>query len=142
MVLAENRSERLVDGNIRPGASGSQLAWRRFRRAMLKPALFSYRKLEPPVALLAISLARARTPRLLRSPNNGIGTELLADREKIEGTGLDSPFERSPVPMGRAHRHDTRAVCALSRRMLQTSDWLAERTGFELSVPSETSRVE
>jgi hypothetical protein len=53
----------------------------------------------------------------LRSPTAGIGTELLAHREKIEVTRSGSLFERSPVPMGRAHRHYTRAVCALPRRM-------------------------
>ena len=52
-----------------------------------------------PVASLAISMAPART---LRSPTAGIGTELLAHREKIEVTRPGPPFERSPVPMGRA----------------------------------------
>jgi hypothetical protein len=37
-------------------------------------------------------------------PTAGIGTELLADREKNEVTRRGSPFERSPVPMARAHR--------------------------------------
>jgi len=35
----------------------------------------------------------------LRSPTAGIGTELLAHREKIEVTRNGSPIERSPVPM-------------------------------------------
>ena len=52
--------------------------------------------------------------------NGSIGTELLAHREKIEVTRHGSLFERSPVPMGRAHRHHTRAFCALPRRMLRT----------------------
>jgi hypothetical protein len=38
----------------------------------------------------------------------GIGTELVARREKIEVTRSGSPFERSPVPVGRAHRPYTR----------------------------------
>ena len=95
MVVAENRSERRVAGNIRTCA-----LW------VLK---WSHR--------LAISFVPART---LRSPTAGIGTELLAHREKIEVTRSGSPFERSPVPMGRAHRPYTRAVCALPRRMPQT----------------------
>jgi hypothetical protein len=52
-------------------------------------------------------------------PTAGIGTELLAHREKIEVTRSGSSFERSPVPMARAHRPYTRAVCALPRRMPQ-----------------------
>ena len=79
--------------------------------------LFSHRKLEMTVVSLAISVVPART---LRSPTAGIGTELLAHREKIEVTRSGSPFERSPVPMGHAHRPYTRAVCALPRRMPQT----------------------
>jgi hypothetical protein len=51
------------------------------------------------VASLAISLVPAQT---LRSPTAGIGTELIAPREKIEVTRNGAPFERSPVPMGRA----------------------------------------
>jgi hypothetical protein len=35
----------------------------------------------------------------LHSPTASIGTELLADREKIEVTRGGSPSERSPVPM-------------------------------------------
>jgi hypothetical protein len=87
------------------------------QKAMLRPTLFYHRKLEVPVASLAISVVPART---LRSPTAGIGTELLAHREKIEVTRSGSPFERSPVPMDRAHRRYTRAVCALPRRMPQT----------------------
>ena len=79
--------------------------------------LFSHRKLEMTVVSLAISVVPART---LRSPTAGIGTEFLAHREKIEVTRAGSPFERSPVPMGHAHRPYTRAVCALPRRMPQT----------------------
>jgi hypothetical protein len=87
------------------------------QKAMLRPTLFSHRKLEMPVASLAISVVPART---LRSPTAGIGTELLAHREKIEVTRSGSPFERFPVPMGRAHRPYARALCALPRRMPQT----------------------
>jgi hypothetical protein len=71
------------------------------QKAMLRPTLFYHRKLEVPVASLAILVVPART---LRSPTAGIGTELLAHREKIEVTRRGSPFERSPVPMDRAHR--------------------------------------
>jgi hypothetical protein len=53
-------------------------------------------------------------------PTAGIGTELLAEREKIEVTRSGSPFERSPVPMARTHRPYTRAFRASSRRMPQT----------------------
>jgi hypothetical protein len=67
-----------------------------------------------PVASLAILVVPA-----LRS-KAGIGTELLAPRERIEVTRSGAPFERSPVPMGRAHRPYTRVVCALPRRMSQT----------------------
>ena len=77
----------------------------------------SHRKLDVPFASLAISVISART---LRSPIVGIGTELLAHREKIEVTRHRSPCARSPVPVARAHRHCTRAVCALPRRMPQT----------------------
>jgi hypothetical protein len=87
------------------------------QKAMLRPTLFSHRKLEVPVASLAILVVPART---LRSSTAGIGTELLAHREKIEVTRSGSPFERSPVPMARAQRPYTRAVCALLRRMPQT----------------------
>jgi len=58
--------------------------------------------------------------RTLRSPRAGIGTELLAHREKIEVKRHRLAFVRSPVPMGLAHRHYTRAVCALPWRMPQT----------------------
>src|SRR5258708_28268781 len=78
---------------------------------MFRPTLFSDRKLEVPVASLAILVVPVRT---LRSPTAGIGTELLAHREKIEVTRSGSPFERSPVPMARAHR-------PLTARSLRTS---------------------
>jgi hypothetical protein len=87
------------------------------QKKMLRPTLFFHRKLEMTVVSLAISVVPART---LRSPTAGIGTELLAHREKIEVTRSGSPFERSPVPMGHAHRPYMRAVCALPRRMPQT----------------------
>ena len=99
---------------------------------MPKPTLFSHRKLEMLVVSLAISMLPART---FRSPTAGIGTELLAHREKIEMTRHGSKCARSPVPMVRAYRRYTRAVCALPRRMPQTQDSLAERSEFELSVP-------
>jgi hypothetical protein len=35
--------------------------------------------------------------------NAGIGTELLAHREKIKVTRSGSPFDRSSVPVGRAN---------------------------------------
>jgi hypothetical protein len=87
------------------------------QKAMPRPTLFSHQKLEMRVASFAILVVLART---LRSPTADIGTELLANREKIEVTRSGSPFERSPVPMGRAHRRYTRAVCALPRRMPHT----------------------
>jgi hypothetical protein len=100
MVCAEERSERLAAGNIpyrrlefSPGVTP--------QKAMLRSTLFSSRKLEVPVALLAISRVPARP---LRSQTTGIGTELLADREKVEVTRPDSPFERSPVPMDGSYR--------------------------------------
>jgi hypothetical protein len=71
------------------------------QKATLRPTLFSYRKLQVPVAWLATSMVPVRA---LRSPTAGIGTELLAHREKIEVTRSGSPFERSPVPMTHAHR--------------------------------------
>src|SRR5712671_7356065 len=42
------------------------------------------------------------SPWTSRSRTAGIGTELLAHREKIQKTRPDSQFERSPVPMDRA----------------------------------------
>jgi hypothetical protein len=87
------------------------------QKAMLRRNAFSHQKLVVTFAPLAISVVPART---LRSPQAGIGTELLAHGEKIEATRSGSPFERSPVPMGRAHRHYARAVCALPRRIPQT----------------------
>jgi hypothetical protein len=50
---------------------------------MLRPTLFSHRKLKLPAASLAISVVPDRT---LRSPKAGIGTEFLAHGEKIEVT--------------------------------------------------------
>jgi hypothetical protein len=59
------------------------------QKAMLRPTLFSHLKLEMPVESLAILGLPART---LRSPTAGIGTELLARREKIEVTRSGAPF--------------------------------------------------
>jgi hypothetical protein len=73
--------------------------------------------------------------RTLRSPTAGIGTELLARREKIEVTRSGSPFERSPVPVGRAHRPYTRELRASLRRIAGMPDSLAEGSEFELPVP-------
>jgi len=106
-------------------ASGSQPTRRHFRRRC------SCQRLSP-IGSLRCPSHRSRT---LRSPTAGIGTELLAPREKIEVTRHGSEFDRSPVPMGRAHRHDTRSVCALPRRIPQTWHSVAERAGFELSAP-------
>src|SRR3984893_2671072 len=99
---------------------------------MIRPTLFSRRKLEVRVASLAISVCPART---LRSPTAGIGNELLAHREKIEITRSGSPFERSPVPMRRAPRPYTREFRASLRRIADMPDSLAERGEFELPVP-------
>jgi hypothetical protein len=104
---------------------------RRVQKAKLGLTLLDP-KLEIPVAVLTIIGVPAWT---LHLPTAGIGTELLADRDKIEMTPLGLPFERSPVPLGRAHRHDTRAVFALPRRSPQTPDWSAEQTGFEVPRP-------
>jgi hypothetical protein len=45
---------------------------------------------------------------------------LLTHSEKIEVTRSASPFERSLVPMGRAHRCYTRVVWAFLLRTPQT----------------------
>lgn len=63
---------------------------------------------------LVTSVVPAKT---LHSPAACIGTEFFARREKIEVTPHSSRFERSPVPIGPAHRPSTRAVCARPRRM-------------------------
>jgi hypothetical protein len=97
---------------------------------VLRPTLFSHRKLEVPLDRLAISAVPGRT---LRSPTAGIGTELIAHGENIEVTLHGSKCARSPVPISRAHRHHTRVFAALPRRMPQTSDCLAERDEFELA---------
>jgi hypothetical protein len=68
---------------------------------MLRPNAFLPLEARGAVASLAILAVPART---LRSPTAGIGTEFPPHREKIELTRSGSPFERSPVPMGRAHR--------------------------------------
>jgi hypothetical protein len=66
----------------------------------------------------------------------GIGTEFLAHREKIEVTRHNSTCELSPVPLGRAHR----PTGGLFRRVKGISpgdrDWVAERRGFEPPVPT------
>jgi hypothetical protein len=77
-----------------------------------RAAPFSNRELEAPVASLAISVVPARN---LRSRTAGIGTKLLAPREKIAVTRPGSPFQRSPVPMGGAIAA-TRAQFAHFRR--------------------------
>src|SRR6202011_948385 len=79
-----------------------------------------------------IGVVPART---VRSPTTGIGAELLAHREKIEVRPTASPVVRFSGADSRAHRRCTRAVCALPQRMPQTWDSLAEREGFEPSVP-------
>jgi len=98
MVRAENRSERRVAGNIR--TSASRLNWRNdaLRRRCSGPL--------PSRARAARRIASniGGFCRTLRSRTAGIGTELLAPREKIEVMRPSSPFERSPVPMGRAIR--------------------------------------
>jgi hypothetical protein len=116
MVRAENCSERRIAGNIRTlpliltGVTTLQ-------KAMLRANAFLPSETRDASASLVMSVVPART---LRLPTAGIGTELLARREKIEVTRSAHRFERSPVPMGRPHRHYTRAVCALPRRMPQT----------------------
>jgi hypothetical protein len=97
---------------------------------MLRPTLFSHRKLEVAIGSLPISVVPAQQS---RSPTAGIGTELVAHGEKIEVTLHGSKYSRSPVPLRRAHRRSTRAVCALPQRMPQTWDSLAERVEFELT---------
>jgi hypothetical protein len=56
----------------------------------------------------------------------GIGTEFLAHREKIEVTRHDSICETLSGAGGAAHRPHTRAFCGYPRRMPQTWDWLAD----------------
>ncbi len=91
---------------------------------------FSHRKLDVPFASLPISVVSVRT---LRSPLVGIGTELLSHREKIEVTRHRSRCARSPVPMGRAHSHCTRAVSHFPEECLKPETrW--RREGFEPSV--------
>jgi hypothetical protein len=58
--------------------------------------LFSHRKLEVRSSHRSL---RGFLPGRCISNRAGIGTELLADREKIEVTRGGSPSERSPVPM-------------------------------------------
>jgi hypothetical protein len=84
MVLAENRSECRVAGNIHSRAFWL-LSGVTIQKAMLRRTLFSDRKLGLPVAWLPILVVPACT---LRSPTAAIGTELLAHREKIEVTRL------------------------------------------------------
>jgi hypothetical protein len=100
MVFAKNRPERRVVGTF--VLAPLVLNWRdSFQKAMIRPTLFSRRRLEVRVASLAISVLPART---LRSPTAGTGTELVAHREEIEGMRRSSTFERSPVPVSRANR--------------------------------------
>ena len=101
MVRAKNRSEFAVTCGFVLGASGSQLTSRLFQKAMLKRTPFYNRKLQVHVAV-ARDIGGSRPDD--GSPTAGIGTELLARREKIEGMRRSSTFERSPVPMSRANR--------------------------------------
>jgi hypothetical protein len=105
-VLAENRSEHRVAGNIRTCASGFQVRDDASEGECSSQCFSSIRKLEVPVAfeVPVASLAILVPARTLHSPTADIGTELVAHREKIEVTRRGSPFERSPVPMDRAHR--------------------------------------
>jgi hypothetical protein len=131
MVLAENRSERRVAGTF--VLAPLVLKWRDEASESGAQA----NALRPSEARGARRIARdigGSCPDV-HSPTAGIGTELLAPGEKIEVTRSGSPFERSPVPMARAHRPYTRVVCALPRRIPQTWDSLAERGEFELPVP-------
>jgi hypothetical protein len=68
------------------------LNWRNdaLLKAMHRPTPFSIGSRRSSY-LLAMSVLPART---LRSPTAGIGTELLAPREKVEVTRSGSPFER------------------------------------------------
>lgn len=86
-------------------------------QAMLRQTLFSHRKLEVPVASLAIIGGSCPD---VAFANSSIGTELLAHREKIEVTRSGSPFERSPVPMGRAHCPTRAQFAHFLGRMPQT----------------------
>jgi hypothetical protein len=52
--------------------------------------------------------------------SRAISTELPTHTEKIEVTRHDPTCERSPVPVGRVHRPDTRAFCPYPRRTPQT----------------------
>ena len=63
------------------------------------PTSFSQSGARGARRIAPISVLPART---LGSPTAGIGTELLAHREKIQMTRPGSQFERSPVPIDRA----------------------------------------
>ena len=117
MVLTKNRPEFAVTCGIRTRRRRFLTDFYEYSEGRYSRYALSNRKLEVLVASLAIWVVAART---LRSPTPDIGTELLARREKIEMTPSSASFERSPVPMARAHRPYTRAVCALPRRMPQT----------------------
>jgi hypothetical protein len=99
MVRAKNRSERRVAANIRTCTCDSQLALAtRIQKAMLRQ-----RFLPSEVrGARRIGLGFLPSPWTSRSRTAGIGTELLAHREKIQMTRPGSQFERSPVPMDRA----------------------------------------
>jgi len=128
MVRAKNRSERRVAGNICTRAS--RLNWRDDAYSSESP--FSHRRLEVNVASLAISVVSART---LRSPAAGIGTELLAHREKIEVTRSGSTFERYPVPIGLRIAAAHGQFAHFPGECLKPETRWREGSGFELSVP-------
>jgi len=68
----------------------------------------------------------------LRSPTAGIGTELLAHREKIEVTRSGSPFERSPVPMA------LRIAATRARFAHFPGECLKPETGWRSAVDSNS----
>jgi hypothetical protein len=73
-------------------------------------------------------------PRSLHSPTAGIGTELLAHREKVELMRHHSIPETFFGADARGASPHTRAIRRVERISPGDRDWLAEREGFEPSV--------
>jgi hypothetical protein len=65
-----------------------------------------------------------------RGPPSGLARSKLGESQDLKPGG--SATVRSPVPTRCAHRHYTRAVCAHPRRMPESTDLVAEGSGFEL----------
>ena len=88
---------------------------------------------------MALITSRPRTRRLqYLHKGTRVKTSIVNDSLSSEET---HELFRAALSFGRAHRRGTRVVCALPRRTPQTSDSLAEGSGFELSVPLSNSRT-